>query len=179
MTTSHHHDVTSMQFMTQCDIPVLFYKTEESLPTQQNNFYQMLTCCSWPKQKARKQNGIKNNEMKTHQLNTFKIKLALSSLPIMLMRGKLDRSEMRTEMWEAAGCVWLSCGSICSLYKWFDEGKTCGNLNGDGLKALIAFWRFKSQATEIFWLELIWNSDNDVPCHWTNEEMKKSCFSTA
>lgn len=38
MTTTHNHDVTPMRFIAQSDVPLLFYKTEKSLPTQQNNF---------------------------------------------------------------------------------------------------------------------------------------------
>lgn len=38
MTTTHNHDVTLMQFIPRCDIPLLSYKTEKLLPTQQNNF---------------------------------------------------------------------------------------------------------------------------------------------
>lgn len=38
MTTAHNHDVTSLRFITQYGILLLFYKTEKSLPTRENHF---------------------------------------------------------------------------------------------------------------------------------------------
>lgn len=59
MTTAHNHDVTSLRFITQYGILLLFYKTEKSLPIRENNFPRCSQVAAVQKKKKKQVSGKK------------------------------------------------------------------------------------------------------------------------